>query len=57
MIKNPTPSKKTLDFYNKTKKENKPWFEYEDYNFVLITEKSSQIKSLKELLSLISNDS
>ena len=50
MIKNPNPSKETLNFYSLTIKENKPWFDYTDYKFVLIAEKPSQIKALRSVL-------
>ena len=51
MLKNPNASQKTLDFYNLLKSNsNKLWYDYTDYKFVLITEKSSQIKALKSVL-------
>lgn len=50
MLKNPKPSKETIDFFAKTISENKSWFEYEDKKFLLITEKPSQQKALKAVL-------
>lgn len=51
MLKNPNPNQKTIDFYNLLKSNpDKKWYEYEEYKFVLITEKSSQIKALRSVL-------
>lgn len=50
MIKNPMASNAVKDFYNNMQKDNKHWYEYEDFNFVLIAEKPSQIKALRAVL-------
>ena len=51
MLQNPQATKKTIDFYNQMKLENKFWYDYLDkYNFVLIAEKPSQIKALRAVL-------
>lgn len=51
MLKNPAPSKETVDFYNKLQSDtNKYWYDYDEYNFLLICEKPSQVKSLRSVL-------
>lgn len=50
MILNPSASKKTKAFYKQMMDENKSWFDYDDKNFLLITEKPSQIKALRAVL-------
>ena len=51
MIKNPNPSKELIDFYNLLQKDkSKHWYDYENYKFLLICEKPSQIKALKPIL-------
>jgi DNA topoisomerase-3 len=51
MLKNPNPNQEVIDFYNLLKTNpDKQWYEYEEYKFVLIAEKPSQIKSLRAVL-------
>lgn len=51
MLQNPNPAQEIIDFYNLLKTDKtKYWYDYDEYKFLLIAEKPSQIKSLRAVL-------
>jgi len=55
MIQNPNPNQFVQDLYDDMQKTGKKWYEYEDIKFTIIVEKSSQIKSLRQVLPKTKN--